>query len=283
MLDGGASATLERRVYARLDETLGPVNDALDAVTLRLDKLAVDYQALAALVGDSRKSSCDPDLYTAVNVQSSRFETLEAAQRTTDAVLEQQERRFGDLARRDRQVEAQLEGLAKDIVDLGTKLQDHGDLGLEPLAEKVDQLGQAVATARNVNVEQTTRIGRYGQKIEELTHARVDADTYEVDGKPATKTEYEAAERDDRAPHTTRHVHRPFSNPEPNVEVRNILWAAQQMDAGAKVRRKGWDKELSYSRNAKFKHKIVFRLSEEREQDAEILLNELLATDWELA
>lgn len=300
------AATLERRIYARIDELFGPVNEALDAVNARLDALAAQYEALRSEIGSHTRF---------LEIQSANFHNFKE---TVDHVLDSQESRFEQLERRDKQVELQLEGLAADIL--------HQSKRSDALSDEVHQLGQAVKTARAVNVEQTARIGRYGQKIEELTHALEDhvhkvsseamllpaddhythvklaaklrhasawaehdaaipQDTYEVDGAPATRAEYEAAEDDATHAHTTCHTHRPFSDGGCGAkdEVRDIGWAVRQLRAKFKVRRKNWYGNTFMCCPLGDNIDLWNAISKQWEMQYKTLACELLATDWEIA
>lgn len=354
-------ATLERRIYARIDEVLGPINGELDAVNTRLDALAGQYEALSARVARHTEiNEQEGGILDQCRSNRTSYEALSANfhsfKETVDRVLDSYEGRFEQWARRDKQVEPALEGLARDVVGLYEARDALSDristlengLGhphaVGALRDEVQQLREAVKTARAVNVEQTARIGCYGQKIEELTHALEDHvhtrdgtaapptfvirnatdksitvepparstveystvpqgyDGYEVDGRAATRAEYEAAENDPQAPHTTRHVHRPFSSPppydspegaayvadahcsahaEPTEPVHDIGWAMKQLAAGKKVRRKTWRVGVHWYRPTHTVRKIL--QSDNRNVDAVLDGYVLNATDWEIA
>lgn len=333
-------ATLERRIYARLDESLGPINEALDAVNTRLDVLAAQYEALSTkLQQDSVPSSYNPlglgvnqrlnAVFAAQDSLNHRLNALDSLQsshamalgklhadhgsfkETADRVFDTFEAQFQTLERRDKQVELQLERLAADIVALHRLAA--GDRNT--LSERLDDLTKDVVGWHKVSESARKR-------HEELTHALEDhvhkvsgeamlndqpaidwsmdakqaditsrmlstlrneisptSDEYEVDGHPATKAEYEAAENDSKAPHTTRHVHRPFSDPEPCAApaepVHDIGWAMKQLAADKKVRRTAWNVHVYW---------VVYCDTIRLHHSGEPLIcrDDIEATDWEI-
>lgn len=254
---------LERRIYARLDESLAPVNEAIDVLVLRIDRLAEDYESL-------HESIARNDLD------------------------------FGALKTR-------LEMQGQYQVSLAERLNDIGDLGLEPLGQKFEELthaledhvhkasGETMLAATDFHTQRTE--GTAAPQVREMLSTLRNeiapddapwarsipvADEYEVDGHPATKAEYEAAERDDKAPHTTRHVHRPFSDGAKEAEpVRNFLWAVQQMKEGVKMRCSFW----AHGAYCRFNSGRILRLKcvVNEESQPNFTPEDLLATDWEIA
>lgn len=335
-------ATLERRLYARIDEVFTPINGELDAVNGRLAALAASYASLragteAAVARVVRDSGCDPDLYAAVKKLSAKLEAAEIrvsdAHRRCDALAATNERNDSGISALRAVVEQTgkaVQSLAERVEDLETshpsaKLRED----LDRQIARIDALSCSLEKTDN-NVERVTGIatnaaGRIAQleswakahahpapvllaeynalsgrisalesAIDTACNANVGCapepqDIYEVDGRPATKAEYEAAENDSRVPHTTRHVHRPFSDPEPCAETRDIGWAMAQLRMGKRVRISRWTPGIYWALERDENNEVVRYIPDSRLDSGyevgqpQLSAMYLAATDWEIA
>lgn len=357
--------TLERRIITRLDDDRTSINAELDALNTRITALGAQYEALSAQVAASTADATTEALSRRVLTLCTKFDaqdTITEAQETVNVRVED----------RLRNLQVQVEGLAKDITDQQTAINElHVDVAPQGpgrcarLEARIDLFARSFATLNDNERKHAATVVSLVARMDEseayvrgyqmqhnelserleivesscrnaetfpaaLTHQvhRIDAfdetitvmrrvvdemcgevmtltaeskvrredglDTYEVDGKLATKAEADQAATDPEREHEVRVRHRPFSNgcaapkscDTDRVETRDIGWAVAQLKAGNKVRRKGWVATGTHAYTMPrdgIPVLIVYNPTTATARPYDVPQHELFATDWELA